>query len=242
MAVSLRVGCTETPVGRGVLEGAFALLDVLQQVGEAGLTRLAADSGLPKATAYRLLEQLASLGAVEKADGQYRLGPHIFRLGQAWRPDPALRGAVRGPMRRLARATGATVGVAALSRGQLMVVGGIPGELAELVPISPGMIWPWSTGRSTAVGKVLHACAPEVASLAPLPATLLREAAEIRDAGMAFDREEVLPGVYCVAAPLYGPNGAVVASMCLVASSSRSLPRLSSVLVRACATVSAALR
>jgi hypothetical protein len=35
-----------------VLEGAFALLEALERVGEAGLTALAAESGLPKSSAH----------------------------------------------------------------------------------------------------------------------------------------------------------------------------------------------
>ena len=68
--------------GRGVLEGAFALMEVLAQGDEVGLTRLAADAELPKATAHRLLGQLVALGAVQSVSGRYRLGPRTFRLGQ----------------------------------------------------------------------------------------------------------------------------------------------------------------
>src|SRR5690242_1880486 len=41
--------------GRGVLEGAFLILEELARVREAGLTEIAAHTGLPKATAHRLL-------------------------------------------------------------------------------------------------------------------------------------------------------------------------------------------
>lgn len=41
--------------GRGVLEGAFSLLEALAGVDEAGLSDLAVRAGLPKATAHRLL-------------------------------------------------------------------------------------------------------------------------------------------------------------------------------------------
>ena len=44
--------------GRGVLEGAFALLYAVQQEQDAGVTALAEVCGLPKTTAYRLLDQL----------------------------------------------------------------------------------------------------------------------------------------------------------------------------------------
>lgn len=76
---------------RSVLEGTFALLTAMERLGQAGVTRLAEESGLPKATAHRLLQQLADLGAVERQrQSLYRMGPRMFRLGQAWQPCPGL--------------------------------------------------------------------------------------------------------------------------------------------------------
>lgn len=66
--------------GRGVLAGAFALPEALRETGEAGLTAVVA-SGLPKATAHRLLSQLESLGATCRSDSRYTIGPRIFELG-----------------------------------------------------------------------------------------------------------------------------------------------------------------
>ena len=47
------------------------------------------------------------------------------------------------------------------------------------------------------------------------PAQLAAELAKVRAHGMAFDREETLPGFGCVAAPIGGPGDAVAAvSVC----------------------------
>lgn len=108
--------------GRGVLEGAFALLNALQREQDAGVTALAAACGLPKTTAYRLLDQLVELGAVERSAGRYRIGPGMFRLGQGWQPHPGLRSAARKPLRRLTAVTGMTVALAVLHRGQTLVL------------------------------------------------------------------------------------------------------------------------
>ncbi|MEV0505303.1 helix-turn-helix domain-containing protein, partial [Streptomyces spectabilis] len=52
--------------GRGVLVGAFALLEALRRRGgEAGLTELALACALPKGRAHRLRDQLGQLGAGE---------------------------------------------------------------------------------------------------------------------------------------------------------------------------------
>jgi IclR helix-turn-helix domain len=55
-----------TAAGRGVLDGAFAILDALAHADEGlGLTALARASGLAKTSAHRLAEQLVTLGAVQ---------------------------------------------------------------------------------------------------------------------------------------------------------------------------------
>ncbi len=61
-------------VGRGVLEGAFLVLEELARLGEAGPAQVGAGAGLHKATAHRLLDQLVGLGAVQRRAGRYRMG------------------------------------------------------------------------------------------------------------------------------------------------------------------------
>jgi hypothetical protein len=58
----------------GVIESAFGLLDILCALAPARVSDLAEESGLPRTTVYRLLGQLAAVGAVEKSDAHYRLG------------------------------------------------------------------------------------------------------------------------------------------------------------------------
>lgn len=90
-------------------EGIFAVLESLERSIEGlGLTALASASGLPKATTHRLLEQLVELGAVEQHCGQYRIGPRMFRLGQAWQPHQRLHHAGKRALRNLAFVTKAS--------------------------------------------------------------------------------------------------------------------------------------
>lgn len=214
------------------------LLGAVDRVGEAGLTRLASECALPKTTAHRLLEQLVELGAVERYGRGYRMGARMFRLGHEWQPHPGLRSAAREPVRRLVRATGATVGISVLHEGQTMVLDWAPGETGEVLgPLRNGVLWPWFT----AAGKVLVAGAVPGLPLDPLPASWQREAAAIRDRGAAFDREEVVPGVCCVAVPLLGAGGAPVASLCVLADPSHNLERLAGVAQQTGRAISATL-
>ena len=61
--------------GTSVLERAFSLLEVVGSDGTSvGLAELARRAGLPKATAYRLANQLVELGALERVGEEYQLG------------------------------------------------------------------------------------------------------------------------------------------------------------------------
>lgn len=225
--------------GRSVLEGAFALLGAVERAGEAGLTRLAAECGLPKTTAYRLLEQLVELGAVERGRGGYRMGPLVFRLGRSWQPYPGLRAAARAPARRLALLTGATVGLNVLREGQTLVLDWTPGESAGAMGrLADGAAFPWFT----AAGKVLVAGAHPRTPKGPLPAAWRRESEAIRERGVAFDREGVAPGVCCVAVPVHGPNGTPLASLSVVTGPEHSLDRLVGAVQQTGRVISAALR
>ncbi|WP_214106778.1 IclR family transcriptional regulator [Acrocarpospora catenulata] len=222
---------------RGVLEGAFALLDVLERVREAGLTRLAAESGLPKATAYRLLEQLTVLGAAEKLGPRYRIGPRLRRLGHAWRPDPTLEKATQAPMRNFVRTTGAAIWLCLLSSGQTIAVGGAPGRIPYFSPPHPGSVVGWPT----AVAKMLVACSPKTSGLALDSPEWRKDAARIREAGVAFDHEEYTPGVSCVATPVLDRSGTLVAAICSPVEAVRPLPDLAQNLVRMSKAITATL-
>ncbi|WP_343243044.1 helix-turn-helix domain-containing protein [Streptomyces sp. SID12501] len=225
--------------GRSVLEGAFGLLEAVERAGQAGLTRLAGECGLPKTTAYRLLEQLVVLGAVERNRAGYRMGSRMFRLGHAWQPHPGLRSAAREPARRLARVTGARVGVNVLREGRTLILDWTAGATDEaLDPLRDGVVWPWFT----AAGKVLVAGAHPQLPLGPLPASWRRESAAIRDRGVAFDREELVAGACCVAVPLYGPGRVPLASLSVVTDPAHSLERLVDAVQQAGRAISARLR
>ena len=70
--------------GRGVLEGAFELLDVLARCEDgAGLSMLARATALPKPTVHRLLQQLVAQGAVQCHGPSYFIGSRLAQLGRS---------------------------------------------------------------------------------------------------------------------------------------------------------------
>src|SRR5271166_2504197 len=99
----LGLGPVGTAAGRGVLDGAFAVLDALAHADEGlGLTGLARVSGLAKTSAHRLAEHLVTLGAVQCVEHRYYVGPRMLRIGERWQPDPLLRRSAQAPVHALA--------------------------------------------------------------------------------------------------------------------------------------------
>ncbi|MGW1728694.1 IclR family transcriptional regulator [Streptomyces sp. NPDC002306] len=220
-----------------MLEGAFRLLDALRDAGEAGLSQLVRQTGLPKASVHRLLRQLRELGAVEQRDGVYCVGPHLYWLGQSWRPDTALMEATRGPVQRLAQATGASIGVGVRAHGQVSLVRGVPGEVASQAPMGPGLAWP----SCTAAARVLLAwdASPRLewkSAMSP------EEGEQIRRSRAAFDREEIVPGVACVAVPIMHPSrDDPIAVLAAVVGPAQPFGRLTALLHRASESITSVL-
>ncbi|MCU1661127.1 MAG: hypothetical protein JWR58_1192 [Pseudonocardia sp.] len=103
--------------GPGVIESAFGLLEILRGLGRARLAELTVESGLPRTTVYRLLGQLAAVGAVERVGAYYRLGPCLLNLGQHVTPLERLRAVAQRPLIDLVAATPAHVHLIAMTSG-----------------------------------------------------------------------------------------------------------------------------
>ncbi|MFC9387768.1 IclR family transcriptional regulator [Streptomyces venezuelae] len=203
--------------GRGVLEGAFALLDALRRSGdEAGVTELALLCGVPKASVHRLLDQLVTLGAVERHGNRYRVGPQLYRLGQAWEPHPGLRPAARLPLQRLRAATGASVVLAVLREDMALTVSSVPGDIEPLLPVRDGIAF----RLDTAAGKALRG---------PLRG------------GPVLDREDVMAGVCCAALPVRTPDGRTVAALAGLVPAGRPLDSLARAVAEAGAAIGRAI-
>lgn len=214
---------TASSQSRGVLEGAFALLDELRrQGGEARLTQIAAACDLPKASTHRLLHQLLMVGAVERHNGRYRVGCQLYRLGQAWQPHPGLRLAARQPLHKLRAATGASVVVTVLHDGLALTIASVPGEVEPVAPVRDGM----GFTLDTAAGQVLTSGSRRVADAL---------------AAAVLEREQVLDGVCCAALPLHSPDGRLHAAITAMVPPHRRLQAVAEHTARASAAITAHL-
>ena len=205
----LVLGPVGTAAGRGVLDGAFAVLDALAHTDQGlGLTELARASRLAKTSAHRLAEQLVTLGAVQCVEHRYYVGPRMLRIGQRWQPNPLLRRLAQAPVHTLAVHSHAMASLRIVHERRLRYVcAAVPHGHAYM----PDPANPESIAR-TATGRVLYATQP--AGDVTLPdCWTRREWRNLRESlrdprATVIDRQDAVAGMCCVSAPVWWPNGA----------------------------------
>lgn len=142
--------------GRGVLAGAFEILDILGRADSGlGLTELAQETGLAKTTVHRLAEQLVGVGAIQRVGHRYFVGPTIARLGRCWQPDPRLRQIACEPVRALAALAQTAAAVYVLRDGRAYLVTATVSRSQSWLP--PADLDAARLPR-TAIGRALFAC------------------------------------------------------------------------------------
>ena len=196
------------------VERALDLLEILAELGgDAGLSELSEQSGLPLPTIHRLMRTLVARGYARRLPSRrYALGARVMGLGDA--AGRQLGAGARRHLARVARELGETANLAMLD-----------GDMAVYVAqaaSSHSMRMFTEVGRrvhlhSTGVGKALlgerpDAAVREIASRAGLePATdrtitdvdaLVAAVGEIRERGYAVDDGEQEIGVRCFAVPV----------------------------------------
>lgn len=207
------------------VDRAVTVLEILARTGESGVTDIAAELGVHKSTAFRLVAALENRGLVEQnaERGKYCLGVGIIRLAGAATARLDLVQESRGITRQLAAQTGETVNLAVLSDGAALYVDQVAGSSALQSHNWVGQRIPL---HATSNGKVLLSGLPDgevVAAAGRLrsftPSTVtsgkrLRAAvAEVRERGYAVAVDELELGLTAVAAPIRNASGDIRASM-----------------------------
>jgi DNA-binding IclR family transcriptional regulator len=197
------------------VDRALTVLEILGARGEAGVTEIAAELGVHKSTAFRLVAVLEARGFVEQlADrGKYRLG---FGMDLAQES--------RRTCEELAADLGETVNVAILDGDRVVNISEVRGTSAIS---SHNWLGQRTPVHATSSGKVLLAFAAE-----PVRASLLRpplerytdttvtdadelhrELEEVARRGWAATVEEYEIGLNALAAPVRDAYGRVVAAV-----------------------------
>jgi DNA-binding IclR family transcriptional regulator len=184
---------------------------------EWGISEVAAELDIPKSSAHALLITMAELGLLKRTTrARYRLGWRLLVLGRTVMLSAEPLRPVAMAMKRTAERWGDSMHFAVYERGSVVCVKKAEGRHSVSLGTSVGMRLP---AHATAVGKMLLAACAEPGSLEGLsrlttntitePVTLELELAVIRQRGVAFDDEESLREISCVAAPVWGAGGLV---------------------------------
>ncbi len=215
------------------VDRAVTILEILALEGEAGVTAVAAQLGVHKSTAFRLIGTLEARGMVEQSEdrGKYRLGVGLIRMAGTTAARIDIVQAARPIGTQLAADTGETVNLAVLVDSSALYLDQIAGT-ATLQPYN------WVGQRiplhATSNGKVLAAAldTDRVDELLPRLTpytertitrrrTLHRELAEVRRNGFALAVDELEEGMTAIAAPVRDAHGDITASLSVSGSSFR---------------------
>ncbi|WP_326822079.1 IclR family transcriptional regulator [Streptosporangium sp. NBC_01756] len=217
-----------------VMKAFFALSVVAERPESISAKALAEIMSAPLPTTYHLLHTLVAAGALAKGgNGNYRLGPRIGMLADAYleQGDPLER--LEAPLRALAADTGESAYLSAWRHGEIEVVAMAEGSHA--VRVANLQRGAFGNGHARASGKLLLAYARDgvreqylkshpLTKLTPNTITdkdLLRKEFEvIRARGYAIEKEEFTLDVSCVAAPILA-GGRVIGAYTVSSPTSR---------------------
>ena len=208
------------------MDRAIAILYLLAQRGDAGVTEVAAELGVHKSTAFRLIGALEAGNLIEQDGerGKYHLGRGILRLAGATAGRLELPTESRPVCRQLAAELGEAVNVAILDSGEAT---NILQEYGTSSITGRNWIGQRTPLHATASGKVLLAWMDAVALKEFLTSKLHRytphtvtradvleaELAPVREQGWASTTEEFEIGLNAVAAPILDATGEVVGAV-----------------------------
>ena len=209
-----------------VVRNAVQLIETLAEVGWLSPAMAAEAIGIPRSSAYRLIDGLAAIDLVEPVgDGRYRLSSRWLRLSDAarqalteWRAAaPLLQGLVDRTMQTayLSVLTGSTATCIEWRRGR-----GV-----DVLALRPARALPLHAG---AAGRVLLAEAADVdaylagAPFRPLTRSTLVDAPALardveltRERGYVLSEQDVSIGIDAVGVPVRRPDGSVAGCLSL---------------------------
>ncbi|WP_010147186.1 IclR family transcriptional regulator [Serinicoccus profundi] len=207
------------------VDRALTILEILARAGEAGVGEVAAELGVHKSTASRLVAALAAHDLVEQPAerGRVRLGIGILRLAGATSARLDLVQEARPVCRLLASQTNETVNLAVLGDRSALYIDQVIGPSTITSYNWVGQHIPL---HATSNGRVLVSeLTPEerrvtwgeltayTDSTVTDPDTLEEMVADVHTRGYAVARDELDVGLTAVAAPVRNAHGEICASV-----------------------------
>ncbi|HYC18170.1 MAG TPA: IclR family transcriptional regulator [Pseudolabrys sp.] len=221
----------------GATGRSFAILEhVAGSRAPVDVLDIIASLKLPKATAYRMVDWFVTQGYLSREPGRRRLivGPKLTNLAFG-----ALSSSMRNDtphvvLQRLVHTLNETCNIGTLLNGEVIYLDRVEAEhwplrlhytIGSRVPL-----------HCSAIGKLFLALAPSPRRRRLLQSLELRrftdstitdharldiELRQIRKEQVSFDREEYLVGVVCMAVPVIGKNGEILAALAVQAPEAR---------------------
>ena len=192
----------------------LSIIEVLQQRTEAGITEIASELGRSKGTIHSHLSTLLEDEYVVREGETYRLSLKFLELSQSVQAEIPGYDIVKDEVESLAAKSSEIAQFATEEHGRAVYLYKSGGEDAVQTASSVGTR---EYLHCIALGKAMLAHMPEdrvieIIEQHGLPAStentittqdaLMEELEEIRNRGYAFDREEKIEGIRCVAAPV----------------------------------------
>jgi len=215
-------------VGVQSLGRAFAILEEVARHREGiGLAELSKLVGLHNSTTFHLAKTMVSLGYLrqEKETKRYRVGRPLFALAASALDEIEMVNVATPVLEELSRETSESSHFAVRMGDAVVVIARTSGPGAFQLTDRVGVVRP---AHCTALGKIILASLrpdqlkrflervdmkPSTAKSITDVAVLLREIAEIRRTGIAFDDGEFNPEVRCVAVPVTDFTGTVIGAL-----------------------------
>jgi DNA-binding IclR family transcriptional regulator len=226
------------------VKSALRVLDIFELLAQhpegMNLSEIAAALAIPKSSAHSLIYTLLARHYLREGwhDRKYHLGPRLFEIGSGYAASTDLLADGQEVVRATARACDETVHLAILDGAEVVYVAKEEGTNTVRMVSAVGRRFP---AYGTGVGKILLSVLPEAVldnlyppdvALPPItdktisdPIAFRRELALTRARGYALDCEESTPGLCCIAAPVYGREGDMVAAMSVSVPSVRFTPQ-----------------
>ena len=192
----------------------FSLLEVMAAKDQRySLQGLVEETGLPKPTLHRMLQQLEGAGLLQReGDGRhYGIGTRLRRLAENLLLNDSLHGARHTVLRQLVEEIGESCNLTALSGSEVVYLDRVETAAPLRFYLHSGSRVPVHCSASGKIflSQMSAAQRRRLLSHAPLepytqrtltdPEALEKEVQRVRKDGYAIDHEELLPGLLCIA-------------------------------------------
>jgi DNA-binding IclR family transcriptional regulator len=240
------------------LRNACRVLKVLGQ-NKRGyrVTELAKQLKIPATSALRITSTLMAEGFLRRENGLVFLGPVLIHLGARTLSSTELRDLAQPILQELSLRTDETAHLALPCDNRSLIVSvcdsphplraaSSPGTLTDLYTSSTGKVFLGYLHRQK-IAAILAQHPPRQRTPNSLMtvSALEAEADRVRQQGFGLDNEEFCLGVRCLAAPVSGTNGDVVAAIGITASTMRftaeRIPEIATHVKRAAHQLSSAM-